>query len=148
MTTGTVLVSEETYRRIALRDPDGRWELHVGLLREKPGMSFVHNRLAFRLAFGLQRQLESNDSLVGQNGGRVCRSEPHVYIPDVFIAPAVDAESLRSRSDQLEIYDAPLPLVVEVWSASTEAYDVNGSFGNTSDGATRRSGVFTQLTAR
>ncbi len=125
MTTETVLVSEETYRRIALRDPDGHWELHGGLLREKPGMTFVHNRLAFRLAFLLQQQLDWNDFVVGQNGGRVRRSEQHVYIPDVFIAPAVDAESLRSRSDRLEIYDAPLPLVVEVWSPSTGAYDVN-----------------------
>jgi Uma2 family endonuclease len=31
----------------------------------------------------------------------------------------------RGRSDLLEAYEAPLPLVVEVWSPSTGEYDVD-----------------------
>ncbi len=34
-------VSEEAFRRVALRDPDGRWELHDGQLQEKPPMSGI-----------------------------------------------------------------------------------------------------------
>jgi hypothetical protein len=36
-------VSQQTYERVALEDPDGRWELHGGRLREKPGMTWAPN---------------------------------------------------------------------------------------------------------
>lgn len=118
-------VSEQAYRRVAPRDPDGQWELHRGRLREKPAMTFSHNRLAFRLGVLLQEQLGWDDFVVGVNGGRVRRSGANVYIPDGFVAPAVLAEHLRNRSDILEVYDEPLPLVVDVWPPSTGGYDVN-----------------------
>ncbi len=119
------LIGEEAYRRVALRDPDGQWELHHGLLREKPGMSFPHNRLAFRLGFIFQEQLGWDAFVVGVNGGRVPRSAANFSIPDVFVAPNAQAEPFRGRTDVLEVYGDPLPLVVEVWSPSTGAYDVN-----------------------
>jgi hypothetical protein len=85
MRTETALVSERADNRVALGEPDGRWELDGGVLREKPRMSVDHHRLAFRLAFVLQPQLDWTD-LVGQDGSRVRRSERHVCIPDVFVA--------------------------------------------------------------
>lgn len=50
--TKTELMIEETYRRFALGDSQGQWELYRGQLREKPGMSVEHggvmdNFLAF-----------------------------------------------------------------------------------------------------
>ena len=40
--TKTETMSEAAYRRFALGDPQGQWELHHGQLREKPGMSVEH----------------------------------------------------------------------------------------------------------
>jgi Uma2 family endonuclease len=54
----------------------------------------------------------------------VRRSPENYFIPDVFVFPLPLAESFRQRSDVLESYDEPLPLVVEIWSPSTGDYDV------------------------
>ena len=35
------------------------------------------------------------------------------------------------RAGRLEVYDDPMPLVVEVWSPSTGDYDVDDSFNDT-----------------
>jgi Uma2 family endonuclease len=94
-------------------------------LREKPGRSFARNRLGFRLGFLLQEQRGWEAFVVGVNGGRVRRSAANFSIPDVFVAPIAQAASFRDRSDVLEVYGDPLPLVVAVWSPSTGAYDVN-----------------------
>lgn len=118
-------LSEEMYRRLALTEPDRKWELHDGRVREKPPMTWDHNRLGFRLAFLLQLQLSWEAFVVGVDGGRVRRSATRVYIPDVFVAPIAAAASLRGRSDVLEVYDGPLLLIVEAWSPSTGDYDVN-----------------------
>ena len=121
----TTLVREQAYHRVDRRDPDGQWELHNGHLRAKPGMTFAPNHLAFRLAVLLDRQLNRTEFVAGQNGGRVRRGATNVSIPDVFVAPIARAKSLRVRDDLLEVYSDPLPLVVDVWSPSTGAYDVN-----------------------
>ena len=36
-------ISEEAYERLALAEPDRKWELRDGVLREKPGMTAAHN---------------------------------------------------------------------------------------------------------
>ena len=35
----------EAYERLALAEPDRKWELRDGVLREKPGMTAAHNWL-------------------------------------------------------------------------------------------------------
>ena len=35
-------ISGETYERLALAEPDRKWELRDGVLREKPGMTAAH----------------------------------------------------------------------------------------------------------
>jgi len=117
-------VSEESYLRLALEEPDRRWELHDGRLREKPGMSFAHNRVGFRLAVDLDRQLDPRQYVVGHDGGRLRRSSSRYYIPDVFVARLAQSDAFRDRMDVLEAYAGPVPLVVEVWSPSTGDYDV------------------------
>ncbi len=52
-------VTEETYRRVALEDPEGQWELHCGRLRQRPGMTLEHNQVQTRLLFDLMRQLDA-----------------------------------------------------------------------------------------
>ena len=117
-------ISTQAYLRLALRDPDGHWELHHGTPWEKPGMSFTHNHLWLRLSILLDQQLDRDVYEVGANGGRVRISADQYYIPDVFVVPVALTTELRQRADILEAYEAPLPLVVEVWSPSTGAYDI------------------------
>lgn len=122
--TNVDLVTEEAYRRIALGDPDVHWELHRGRLREKAGMTFSHNWLWFRLGIELDEQVDPERFVVGVNGGRVRRTAANFYIPDVFVAPTEQTIPLRGRSHVLEVYEEPLPLVVEVWFPSTGDDDV------------------------
>jgi Uma2 family endonuclease len=36
-------MSDEAFERLALDDPDGHWELHCGVPRRKPAMTFEHD---------------------------------------------------------------------------------------------------------
>jgi Uma2 family endonuclease len=116
-------VSEQTFRQLALEDPEGHWELSCGIPRQKPSMTAAHNEIALELAFQLRQQLRRDQFRVRQNAGHVRRSAERYYIPDVSVIPT---QLVLPQLDQrtLEVYDAPLPLVVEVWSPSTGAYDV------------------------
>lgn len=118
-------VSEATYLRIALEDPDGQWELHQGLPRGKPIMSFAHNRLSYRLGFLLGQQLDWEAFDVRVNAARVKHGNDRYYIPDVAVIPRALWPTLPEQGGALEIYDDPLPLVIEIWSPSTGVYDVN-----------------------
>ncbi len=50
----TERVSEETYRRLALDERNGKLELYQGQLREKPGKSVEHGDIMFHLGRYLQ----------------------------------------------------------------------------------------------
>jgi Uma2 family endonuclease len=118
-------ISAQTYRRVASEDPDGRWELDRGHLREKPSMSYRHNRVTVHLGGQLLQQLDPDEHEVRINLGHVNRIDETYYIPDVFVLPVSAIGPDHDRPDILEIYDQPLPLVVEVWSPWTGTYDVN-----------------------
>lgn len=117
-------VSERTFQTVALEDPEGQWELYCGRLREKPGMTHEHNYIARRLHAVIFRQLDENQFQVSSNAARLRISPEHVYIPDLCVIPLELLRPNRARRE-LEVYEAPLPLVVEIWSPSTESYDVN-----------------------
>jgi Uma2 family endonuclease len=117
-------ISGETYERLALAEPDRKWELHDGQLREKPAMTSAHNWLAEKLGFMLMSQLDWSIFQVRTDKGRVRRPGTTYYIPDVFVIPTSLVTPLLNLQDVLEVYDQPLPLVVEVWSRSTGEYDV------------------------
>jgi Uma2 family endonuclease len=117
-------VTEQTYRAVALEDLEGQWELHCGRLRQKPPMSYEHGHVGSKLFFDLQRQLSWDTFEVRQNHARLRISAEQTYIPDIAVVPiALLAPNRGSR--ELEVYEAPLPLVVEVWSPSTGAFDVD-----------------------
>jgi Uma2 family endonuclease len=118
-------VSEQTYRQIALEDPSGHWELHCGTLRQKPPMTAEHNYVMTRLFESLIRQLDRREYDVRSNAGHVRRSAESYYIPDVFVVPMPLVQAQRGQQNLLETYEAPLPLVVEVWSPSTGDFDVD-----------------------
>src|SRR4051794_40636743 len=117
-------VSEATYQQVALEDPDGKWELHCGVLRQKDGMTASHNSISRRLGFRLQAQLPLERFDVCVNNGQVRRPGGSYFIPDVMVVPRAFIEALRrDRPDQLEMYEQPLQLIVEIWSPSTGEYD-------------------------
>ena len=88
-------------------------------------MTAEHNVTAFELALRLGNQLDRSQFHVRLGMGHLRRSAENYYIPDVFVIPIGLVRPLRGRRDVLEAYDAPLPLVVEVWTPSTGDYDVD-----------------------
>jgi Uma2 family endonuclease len=117
-------ISGKLYERLALAEPDRKWELRDGFLREKPGMTAAHNELGMQLGYMLMSQLDRAIYRVRVDSGRVHRPGATYYIPDVFVVPRALVTPLLDQHDVLEVYDQPLPLVVEVWSRSTGDYDV------------------------
>jgi len=121
-------MSERDYLSLALANPDVPWELHDGRPREKPPMSAEHNALMFELGYHLRRQLDPMRFRLRFNAGRLRRPSTATYIPDVVVIPAALEHEQRRGPGALELYSEPLPLVVEVWSPSTGAYDVDAKF--------------------
>ena len=118
-------VSEETYERVALEDPDGKWELHCGELRSKPGMTTTHNQIGRVLGFRLQQQLPLEAFVVSVDTACVRISPTRSYIPDVAVIPAALVERMeREQPTRLEAYTDPLPLIVKVWSPSRGRADL------------------------
>src|SRR4051812_15823436 len=94
-------VSEKTFKKVALEDPSGHWELHCGQLRQKPGMTAAHNHVIRRLFGQLFVQLDSAQYEVSMNMGHVRRSADRYYIPDLFVIP-VDLLRPQLPSRELE----------------------------------------------
>ncbi|MEX0782996.1 MAG: Uma2 family endonuclease [Dehalococcoidia bacterium] len=116
-------VSPATYERLALEDPDSKWELVCGRVRRKPPMTTEHNEVETELAYILRSQLNPAEYRVRSDSGRV-RKHATYYIPDVFVAPTAAVQSFLGTGS-LEVFETALPLVVEVWSKSTGEYDVD-----------------------
>jgi Uma2 family endonuclease len=117
-------VSAETYQRIALGDDDRLWELHDGRMVEKPGMSAEHGDVPMRLVVTLGAQLDRREFRLRSNHARLRHPGGSYFVPDVAVIPTEVERAQRGRPGTLEIYEAPLPLVVEVWSPSTGDYDI------------------------
>jgi len=123
---GPIPVSEELYVLLALDDPDTKWELHDGLLVEKPGMSITHLSVVMLLGNRVAQQLDLGQFLVVINDGRLRRTQRAYFIPDVFVVPVDLLRRLRDAHPMgLGVIDEPLPFVAEAWSPSTGRYDVN-----------------------
>lgn len=121
-------VLERTYHSLALEDPESKWELYDGQPRSKPEMSAEHNEIMVNLGIQLGTQLDRSRFRVRINSSRVRHSEHNYYVPDVFVVPADAVVAQTGEPGGLEYFDEPLPLVVEVWSPSTGAYDVERKF--------------------
>jgi Uma2 family endonuclease len=116
-------VSEATYERVALEDPEGQWELACEGLRRKPEMTLEHNDVCENLVEALLGQLDRREYRVRWNSARLRVSDGRHYVPDVVVVP-VGQRAALTGTRRLETYTDPLPLVVEVWSRSTGEYDV------------------------
>lgn len=120
----TQRMSEQEYQELVLSGDEGNWELHDGRLVEKPAMTFEHGDTTFMLGLLLGNQLDRRQFRVAINDWRVRRPDATIFIPDLVVIPTSYAEEFRGQPGRLAIFSRPLPLVVEVWSASTGDYDV------------------------
>lgn len=116
-------VSEATYLRLAEED-DETWELHCGRLWKKNPMTWEHTDTFSYLGYLLQTQLDRREYVVHINAGKIRRSEQNYYIPDLIVIPRAMAQRLFPTPGMTEVYQEPLPLVVEVWSPSTWRLDI------------------------
>ena len=124
MTTPTATVSTEEYERIALAEPERRWELHDGRPREKPTMSMGHDWTQSALLEQLMRQLDRQRYWV-QFAARLRRGERTYYIPDISVVPVAQLGQEQIDWRRLNAYATPLSLVIEIWSPSTGDYDID-----------------------
>jgi Uma2 family endonuclease len=116
-------VSFKTYEQLALEDTDEMWELVCGRLRTKPGMTAQHNMLGRKLPYYLNQQLDLTRYWAGENV-KVRVSDNTYYITDVVVVPLTFwRQQVEQHPRGLEVYEEPLPLVVEIWSPSTGKYD-------------------------
>lgn len=121
-----MVVTAEAYERLALDDPDGKWELVCGRPRRKPGMTAKHYHEQRELARQLILQLRPEAFEVGMESGRLRISTGSYFIPDVSVIPSdFVRRRMCEQPDRLEVYDEPLPFVAEIWSPSTGDYDVD-----------------------
>lgn len=121
------LISEETYRELALLGENRLLELYRGHLQEKPAVSYQHSYVASGLVELLLLQLDRGQFRVSLGQARLRVSSSTYYIPDVVVIPAGLERSLRlSQPLGIDAYEVPMPLVVEIWSPSTGAFDIEG----------------------
>jgi Uma2 family endonuclease len=121
---GPFPISETDYLWLALEDPSIKWELHDGLLVEKPGMSFQHGDTGFELAFAIRQQVDPKQYRLRNNHGRMRATSKNFFIPDVMVIPTAILGPEIYSPDVLEAYDSPLPFVAESLSRTTSRYDV------------------------
>ena len=117
-------MSEADYERFVLSGIEGLWELHDGVLVEKPGMSWEHLDAIAELVALLRQQLDRTRFRAFAES-RVRRPTDTIFMPDVMVVPTAYGDRFRGKPGKLAIFPGPLPLVVEVWSASTGGYDVD-----------------------
>lgn len=117
-------MTELAYEEFVLSGVEGLWELHDGVLVEKPGMSWEHVDIVAELITLLRLQLDRTQFRAFAES-RVRRPADTIFMPDVMVVPTAYGDRFRGRPGKLAIFPGPLPLVVEVWSASTGDYDVD-----------------------
>jgi Uma2 family endonuclease len=115
-------MSEQEYEDFVLSGVDGQWELHDGMLVEKPGISWKHLDVIAELVHLLRSQLDRSQYAVFAEG-RARRPTDTIFLPDVMVLPAAYGQDIADDPG-LAIFSEPLILVVGVWSQSTGDYDL------------------------
>ena len=123
--TTAARMTDQAYRALAFTDAGKLVELWDGEPREKPGISWEHGDVAITLVLMVGGQLDRRHYRLRSNHGRLRHGGASYFIPDVAVIPTALGRDLRGHPDRLEVYEGPLPLVVEIWSPSTGGYDVS-----------------------
>ena len=116
-------LTEQDFEAFLLSGIEGHWELHDGVLVEKPAMTWDHQNVMINLAVQLRQQI-AREMFRVQVESRVQRPGATVLQPDVMVIPEHYGDAFRNQPGKLVIIDKPLPFVAEVWSVSTGDYDV------------------------
>jgi Uma2 family endonuclease len=119
-----MVATQLDFERFVRDHPGQVWELHRGQTREKPPTVLGHERVQYGLLYQLIRQLDEAEFVVRAGAGRVASTTSY-YVPDVFVLPTAHLAALSGQERVFHVYREPLPLVVEVWSPSTGAYDID-----------------------
>jgi hypothetical protein len=90
-------------------------------------MTASHNQAGIDLAFAIMQQLDRSEYTVRVDSARAKRSHETYDIPDVLVVPTRLVAPQLGRTDTLEVYEEPLPLVAEIRSPTQE----NGSYTET-----------------
>lgn len=88
-------------------------------------MASEHNDMTFYLAHEVANQLDRRVYRVRTNSAHVQRTSSNYLIPDICVLSDDSFRTKLGYPDRLELYEEPLYLVVEIWSRSTGAYDIN-----------------------
>jgi Uma2 family endonuclease len=115
-------VSAETYERLALEDPDSKWELWNGCLRKKPSMTSPHFFYSFELAYQLRLHIDPANHQIRCDQSQV-KNPAGYFIPDVCVVPVSHLGEGWKTATDLEVLRDPLPFVAEVWSRTTGEFD-------------------------
>jgi Uma2 family endonuclease len=87
-------------------------------------MTTEHNDVMDMLYSQLRRQLDEREWAIGTNSRKLLIPNGNFRIPDLCVMPRAMVRKLRATPGTFEVYEPPVPLVVEVWSPSTGAYDI------------------------
>ncbi len=139
-------LTEAEYEEFVFANPDRKWELVEGQLREKPGLSWEHDDIIVSLAILLQLQLDRAAFASRKSTGRSRHSPGTIFIPDLMVVPTRLGENFAADRETCDLRQ-PLPLVVEVWSNRPVITTSTRSFLNISDEVIWRSGVSTLTSA-
>lgn len=121
--------SEQAFLDLAATERDRFLELWDGEPKAKPSMSYEHNHDMCELGFALRQPIDPTQYEIRVNSGRLRQTAGSYFIPDVLVLPIDLGRSQRGQPGRLEVYEAPLPLVVEIWSRSTGDYDISTKLG-------------------
>lgn len=117
-------ITEQTYERVALEDPEGLWELVCGRLRGKQEMTTEHGYVIQELDYQLSVQLDLQHYSIRTDPLRLRAPSGSHSIPDLCVVPRASLRRVLSeRRRRLEVYTDVVPFVVEVWSPSTGRRD-------------------------
>ena len=103
---------------------ESRWELHDGVLVEKPARTWDHSCVVTDLGCCLMDQMDRSAFRVFF-GVRARRPPATIVVADVMVVPMHYGDEFRGRGDVLAIFDEPLPLVAEGWSSLEFGFDVD-----------------------
>jgi Uma2 family endonuclease len=117
----TARLDGAAYEQLVATEPAfERTELFDGIPAEKSAMSWHHGDLGVELTVVLRLQVDPLAYRVRANHARLALpGGDNYYIPDIAVIPNNPPASLRA----LDLHREPVPLVVEIWSPTTSAYD-------------------------
>jgi Uma2 family endonuclease len=115
-------IPPDLYEQVALAETDGTWELHDGWLTLRSSGTVMHNQVVSNLAATFMRAWPSEVYSARINAGRLRCGEGWYLVPDFFVFPKEWMVPLLG-TERLEVYDKPVPLVVEVWAPGVCGYD-------------------------